>query len=863
MDVDDLQDELGEAIRTWDDRLLSLTGSAEVADLLPGVPEAYKAGVDPAQALVDLRYVAGLSGPGDFGLRLYAPSGGQEERFTLYLAGAPATLTAVLPVLQQLGVDVLDERPSEIVRPDGLRCWTYDFGLSLDVATQTALADRPHTEVAAHFTAAFAAAWRGDAEADRFSALVLRTGLTWREVAVLRAYARYARQLGNPYGVNYMADTLLAHPAIARALLDLFTARFDPALDPQERVGTEEHALAAVRKQIDAVTGLDADRILRSFLGMINATLRTNFYRGRPFLSFKIDPSAVPDMPAPRPRFEIFVYSPRVEGVHLRYGAVARGGLRWSDRPQDFRTEVLGLVKAQAVKNAVIVPVGAKGGFVVRRPEAGSDEVVACYRTFISGLLDVTDNLVTGADGRTETVPPPDVVRHDGDDAYLVVAADKGTAKFSDIANEVATSYGFWLGDAFASGGSVGYDHKAMGITARGRLGEREAALPRAGCRHPERGVHRRRDRRHVRRRVRQRHAALPAHPAGGGVRPPARLPRPDPDAARGFAERERLFALPRSSWDDYDRAAISAGGGVWPRTAKSVPIGAEILRHGRRRDRGDRRGRDAAEPARADPGDPARPGGPAVERRHRHLRQGGEETHADAGDKANDAIRADGRELRVKVVGEGGNLGLTQRGRIEFARNGGKINTDAIDNSAGVDCCDHEVNIKILLDRLVVDGALDREARNALLAEMTDEVAELVLGRQPRPERSAGRRPRAREGHGPRAPRASSRTSRPAAASCGSWRCCPTRPASRRWRPRGRGSPAPSWPRSSRTPSSTCTPGCSPRTCPTPRRSRAGCRSTSRGPCASSSPTRSTTTRCAARSSRRCWSTRSSAPPA
>ncbi|HSU08587.1 MAG TPA: NAD-glutamate dehydrogenase, partial [Pseudonocardia sp.] len=256
VDVDDLQDELGEAIRTWDDRLLSLTGSAEVEDLLPGVPEAYKAGVDPAQALVDLRYVAGLSGPGDFGLRLYAPSGGQEERFTLYLAGAPATLTAVLPVLQQLGVDVLDERPSEIVRPDGLRCWTYDFGLSLDVATQTALADRPHTEVAAHFTAAFAAAWRGDAEADRFSALVLRTGLTWREVAVLRAYARYARQLGNPYGVNYMADTLLAHPAIARALLDLFTARFDPALDPQERVGTEEHALAAVRKQIDAVTGL-------------------------------------------------------------------------------------------------------------------------------------------------------------------------------------------------------------------------------------------------------------------------------------------------------------------------------------------------------------------------------------------------------------------------------------------------------------------------------------------------------------------------------------------------------------------------------------------------------------------------------
>jgi len=725
VDGDDLQDELVEAIRTWDDRLLSLPGSGEVADLMPGVPEAYKAGVDPAQALVDLRYVAALSGPGDFGLRLYAPSGGQEQRFTLYLAGASATLTAVLPVLQQLGVDVLDERPSEIVRPDGLRCWTYDFGLSLDVATQTALADRPHSEVAAHFTAAFAAAWRGEAESDGFSALVLRTGLSWREVAVLRAYARYARQLGNPYGVKYMADTLLAHPAVVRALLGLFTARFDPAL--QGRPGAEDDALAVAQELIDAVTGLDADRILRGFLGMIGATLRTNFYRGRPFLSFKIDPSAVPDMPAPRPRFEIFVYSPRVEGVHLRYGPVARGGLRWSDRPQDFRTEILGLVKAQAVKNAVIVPVGAKGGFVVRRPEAGGDEVVACYRTFISGLLDVTDNLVTRPDGRAQTVPPPDVVRHDGDDSYLVVAADKGTAKFSDIANEVAASYGFWLGDGFASGGSKGYDHKAMGITARGAWESvkrhfRELGVDTQAQEFTVVGV-----------------GDMSGDVFGNGMllSPHIRLLAafdhrhvfvdPAPDAARGFAERARLFGLPRSSWDDYDRDAISAGGGVWPRTAKSVPVGAEI-----RAALGIDDGVDGGV-TRLSPPELIR----AILRAPADLLWNGgigtyvkasEETHADAGDKANDAIRADASELRVKVVGEGGNLGLTQRGRIEFARNGGKINTDAIDNSAGVDCSDHEVNIKILLDRLVVEGVLDQDARDAVLVEMTDEVSALVL---------------------------------------------------------------------------------------------------------------------------------------
>jgi glutamate dehydrogenase len=474
---------------------------------------------------------------------------------------------------------------------------------------------------------------------------------------------------------------------------------------------------------IDSVTGLDADRILRGYLAMMMATLRTNWFRDRPFFSFKIDPSAVPDMPAPRPKFEIFVYSPRVEGVHLRFGPVARGGLRYSDRPQDYRTEVLGLVKAQAVKNAVIVPVGAKGGFVVRRADPGPEEVEYCYRTFISGLLDITDNLEHSEDGAQRTVPPEDVVRHDGDDSYLVVAADKGTAKFSDTANEVAASYGFWLGDAFASGGSVGYDHKAMGITAKGGWESVKRHFAELGVDTQAEeftvvGI-----------------GDMSGDVFGNGMllSPHIRLLAafdhrhvfvdPDPDAARSFAERRRLFELPRSSWDDYDRSVISEGGGVWPRTAKSVPVGAEMraaLGLG-------------ADVVRLSPPELIS----AVLRAPADLLWNGgigtyvksvTETHDQVGDKANDAIRIDGHELRVKVVGEGGNLGLTQRGRIEFAHVNGKINTDAIDNSAGVDCSDHEVNIKILLDRLVVAGELDHAGRNELLESMTDEVSALVL---------------------------------------------------------------------------------------------------------------------------------------
>ena len=720
VDVAGLQDELTEAVRTWDDRLLSEPGGAALAVHLPGVPEAYKAVAGPEQAVADLTHVAALSGPIDFTVRLCPATGAADRRFTLYLASTPATLTDVLPVLQHLGLEVLDERPSEFTRADGLRVFVYDFGLRLDAATRAALAQRPETDVEREFCAAFGAAWRGDAETDRFSALVLRAGIPWREVAVLRAYARYSRQLGSTYGVNYVAETLLGQPEIARALIMLFRARFDPATTDRE--AAVEAALADLRGRIDAVTGLDADRILRGHLALITATLRTNWFRERPFFSFKIDPAGVPDMPAPRPKFEIFVYSPRIEGVHLRFGAVARGGLRWSDRPQDYRTEILGLVKAQAVKNAVIVPVGAKGGFVVRASAPDDAEVETCYRTFISGLLDVTDNLAN-VDGVGVAIPPPDVVRHDGDDSYLVVAADKGTAKFSDVANDVAASYGFWLGDAFASGGSVGYDHKAMGITAKGAWESvkrhfRELGVDTQSEEFTVVGI-----------------GDMSGDVFGNGMllSPHIRLVAafdhrhvfvdPTPDAAAGYAERQRMFALPRSSWDDYDRSLISAGGGVWPRTAKSVPVGAEV-----RAALGLADGITRLSPPeivaailRA-PADLLWNGGIGT------YVKASDEPHTAAGDKANDAVRADGRDLRVQVVGEGGNLGLTQRGRIEFARAGGKINTDAIDNSAGVDCSDHEVNIKILLDRLVASGDLAHDDRNALLVEMTDEVGEHVL---------------------------------------------------------------------------------------------------------------------------------------
>ncbi|BBG00581.1 MULTISPECIES: NAD-glutamate dehydrogenase [Pseudonocardia] len=729
-DLSQLQDEVAEATRTWDDLLVGALGDAGATarPLLAGVPESYKAGVDPRRAVEDLRRVIALgTGAGDadgFDLRLYRGADG-DIRFALYLRDSPATLTRMLPLLQQLDIDVVDERPYEFTLPGGRGCWLYDFGVRAPEPSGAPAAPAVAVEDAGtRFEEAFAAAWRGDAESDRFSALVLRAGLHWREAAVLRAYSRYTRQVGGRFTLQYTANVLVAHPDVAQALITLFRARFDPArADPVEREAAHERALEHVTALIDQVSGLDADRILRGLLAVIEATLRTNWFRGRPFFSFKIDPAAVPDMPAPRPRYEIFVYSPGVEGVHLRFGPVARGGLRFSDRQQDYRTEILGLVKAQAVKNAVIVPVGAKGGFVVRTPAPSPEHVRECYTTFISGLLDVTDNLSTRPDGSTETLPPPDVVRHDGDDSYLVVAADKGTATFSDLANSIAASYGFWLGDAFASGGSVGYDHKAMGITARG-------AWESVKRHFAERGLDTQTEEFTV-----VGVGDMSGDVFGNGmllsehIRLVAAFDHrhvfvdPEPVAATSYAERRRLFELPRSSWEDYDRALISAGGGVWPRTAKSVPVGPEMRAALGLPDEVTRLSPpDLINAILLAPADLLWNGGIGT------YVKASDESNADVGDKANDPIRVDGRDLRVHVVGEGGNLGLTQRGRIEFARAGGRINTDAIDNSAGVDCSDHEVNIKILLDRLVAEGTLDLTARNTLLESMTDEVADLVL---------------------------------------------------------------------------------------------------------------------------------------
>ena len=553
-------------------------------------------------------------------------------------------------------------------------------------------------------------------------------GLDWRQILVLRAYCKYLQQVGIPFSQAYMEQTLAHNPALARQAAELFEAKFDPDAtgDRQARLAQLE---AQFRAGLDAVANLDEDRILRRYLRLILATLRTNYFqRGpggaphSPYLSFKIDPAAVPEMPLPLPAYEIFVYSPRVEGAHLRGGKVARGGIRASDRREDFRTEILGLMKAQMVKNCVIVPVGAKGGFVVKRPPRGGDraalqaEVVECYKTLIRGMLDLTDNRVGD-----RIVPPERVVRFDDDDPYLVVAADKGTATFSDIANGISKDYDYWLDDAFASGGSAGYDHKGMGITARGawesvkrhflELGKDCQSEPFTAI-----GI-----------------GDMSGDVFGNGmllseqIRLIAAFDHrhifidPDPDPANSYAERKRLFALPRSSWDDYDRSMLSAGGGVYPRTLKSIKLSPQARRA------------LAVEAEAFTPHELIR----AILLAPVELFWNGgigtyvkaaSERHAEAFDRANDGARVDAEQLRCRIVGEGGNLGFTQKARIAFAQNGGRINTDFIDNSAGVDCSDHEVNIKILLNAVVANGDMTEKQRNQLLAAMTDEVALLVL---------------------------------------------------------------------------------------------------------------------------------------
>ncbi len=681
-------------------------------------PTAYREDFAAAVAAEDAEMLAGLSTTSPLAVKLYRPlyADAGVLRFKIYNTSKVA-LSDSLPVLERMGARVLDEHPYRI-GSDAL--WIHDLGLQMPTGTEL-------SSIKARFEALFALAWRAEVESDDLNKLVLSTDLDARAISVLRAYTRYFKQLGFAFSQSYIEATLIRHAAIAQDIVRLFNARFDPAQHGDRDQG-QELLGQKIETGLADVASLDEDRILRQFFATVAATLRTNLWQAdaaagsKPYISFKLNPRQVPGVPEPKPLFEIWVYAPRFEGIHLRGGKVARGGLRWSERREDFRTEILGLVKAQQVKNTVIVPVGSKGGFVLKNAppaierDAFMAEGVACYQLFLSGLLDLTDNVVKGT-----VVAPANVVRHDEDDPYLVVAADKGTATFSDIANRVSAAYGFWLGDAFASGGSVGYDHKKMAITARGAWESvkrhfRSLSVNTQTTEFTVAGI-----------------GDMSGDVFGNGMllSPHIRLVLtfdhrhifidPTPDVAHAFAERQRLFALPRSSWDDYDKSLISVGGGVYDRSAKVIRLSPE---------------------ARAVIGVEALELTP-VELLHAILLapvdllyNGGIgtyvkasfESHSQVGDKTNDAIRADGAELRCRVLTEGGNLGCTQNGRIEYAQNGGRIYTDAIDNSGGVDCSDHEVNIKILLGQIVEAGDLTLKQRNDLLASMTDEVGLLVL---------------------------------------------------------------------------------------------------------------------------------------
>ncbi len=766
VDVDELNQKLAGIVRNWHDalreQLVQRLGEAEGLQLAArfgrALPAGYIEDVTPEVAADDVIRLAALKGEDGIGLNLYlhqTRDGTSQLRFKIYRIGRDISLSEVLPLMENLGLRIQTERPYALHLEEGRR-FIQDFEIE-------ALGSVDVDAVRARFEEAFENIWRGHAESDGFNRLVLAARMQWRQVAMLRGYAKYLLQVGVPFSQSYMEETLTRYPLVARLLVELFEARFHPDEDAAQKAAGQKHFSAelqalvgsdeagakaiepvvaariegrqtqmeaahqALLAVLDQVESIDEDRILRSFKTAMLATLRTSFYqrtkpRAQEVIAFKIDPNAMPESPKPRPYREIFVYGPRVEGTHLRFGPVARGGLRWSDRREDFRTEVLGLVKAQMVKNTVIVPVGAKGGFFVKRPptdrEAQQAEGIACYKLFIGSMLDITDNIVEG-----RIIPPQDVVRHDDDDAYLVVAADKGTARFSDIANGLALEEGFWLGDAFASGGSVGYSHKGMGITARGAWESVKRHFLALGrdCQNEDftcvgigdmsgdvfgNGM------------LLSRHTRLVVAFDHRDI-----FIDPNPDAATSWAERERLFNLPRSSWADYDRALISAGGGVFSRSLKSIPITPEMRAIlGLAPEVGHLTPNELISAALRAPVDLLYNGGIGT------YIKASSETHADVGDRANNAIRINGSEVRARIIGEGGNLGMTQRGRIEAAQAGVLLNTDAIDNSAGVDTSDHEVNIKILLNDAVAHGQLDAQSRAALLHEMTDEVAELVL---------------------------------------------------------------------------------------------------------------------------------------
>ncbi|MDF1582494.1 MAG: NAD-glutamate dehydrogenase [Methyloprofundus sp.] len=728
-DVKDIEQRIIAALSNWHDELAAelhfAYGEAEANEYLQaycdGFSEAYKESISARNALLDLQRFekmahAELSVLGV----LYSPLTATEQKqlyFKLYCFGELASLSRSLPMLENMGVKVCSEHPYEIAKKgQDKRFWIHDFGLSYAHVAELDL-----ESVKPRFQEAFEQCWAGRMENDGFNTLILNADLNWREVNIFRALYFYLRQLGITFSQSYVEQTLTHNANVVQLLVQLFTARFKYSPSTTDT----EALLADIASLIEQVKSLDEDRILRRYLNLILAAERTNFFNHTvdeldiPYFSIKFNSAKIDEIPSPIPYFEIFVYSPRMEGIHLRGGAVARGGLRWSDRREDFRTEVLGLMKAQMTKNAVIVPTGSKGGFVVKTAcvkTALFAEGVACYRIFIRGLLDLTDNY-----SGNQVIKPKQVICYDGDDPYLVVAADKGTASFSDYANELSQSYQFWLNDAFASGGSAGYDHKEMGITARGAFVSVQHHFDSLG--------------------VDIQHNAftvvgigdMAGDVFGNGMLLSKNIKLlaafnhesifldPNPNIDISFQERQRLFHLEKSGWSDYDKSLISVGGGVYSRQDKVIVLSdaiREVL---------------AIETQKLSPNELIK----AILMAPVDLLWNGgigtyvkahSESNSDVGDRANDAVRINGEQLRCKVVGEGGNLGFTQKGRIEYALNKGCINTDSIDNSGGVDCSDHEVNIKILLNGLLLQGDMTAKQRDILLESMTDQVAELVL---------------------------------------------------------------------------------------------------------------------------------------
>lgn len=727
-----IEQQLIDVARLWQDDLKSALvdfyGEEQGVNLYncyhTGFPSYYKETFTVRNAAYDIDHIETLVNEEDLAMSFFRPLEDTEDkiRLKLFRIGQPVPLSDTLPILENMGLRVLSEQPYRICRQGKPCVWINDF--AMEVLQKD---DVDVDKLREKFQTAFSKIWFGHAEKDRFNRLVLSAQLDWKQIAMLRAYAKYLKQIKFIFSQSYIAKTLTTHKNITQLLVELFAARFSPDLD-KNRDENIQNIIETLHEALEAVSNLDEDKILRRFADLIQATLRTNYYQhesnglDKPYISFKLSPELIPDMPLPRPEYEIWVYSPRVEGVHLRSSKVARGGLRWSDRPEDFRTEVLGLMKAQKVKNAVIVPSGAKGGFISKRlPSAGSreqilNEAIASYKLFICGLLDITDNVVANV-----VVQPVDVVCHDENDPYLVVAADKGTATFSNYANEIAAQYDFWLDDGFASGGVTGYDHKKIGITARGAWESVKRHFREMGVNTQEEdftviGIGDMAGDVFGNGMLLSKHIRLIA-----GFNHAHIFVDPNPDATISYAERHRLFHLPRSSWEDYNPELISKGGGVFSRSAKHIPISNEM-----------KKAFDITQD-RLEPNELLR----YILKSHVDLLWNGgigtfvkssTELNEDVGDKTNDPIRINGNELNTKVVVEGGNLGFTQLGRVEYALIGGRIYTDFIDNSAGVDCSDHEVNLKILLNGVVGDDEMTVKQRNVLLEQMTDNVAALVL---------------------------------------------------------------------------------------------------------------------------------------